>query len=74
LVAQGTLGTKEASIHELLVLALLRECRFNSSHLIAQRDQWPHHVFDRLEPPGDVHHGELLLCRLGCSVEAELMV
>jgi hypothetical protein len=58
---------KEASIHELLLLALLREGCFDGGHLIAHGDQWPHHVFDRLEPTGDICHGELLLPLLGYS-------
>jgi hypothetical protein len=67
LVVQGALYTKEANVHELLLLVLLHVCCFNSGHLIAQRDQWWHHVFDRLEPTGDVCHGELLLRLLGCN-------
>jgi hypothetical protein len=35
LVAQGALGAKEANVHELLLLALLRECRLDGGHLIA---------------------------------------
>jgi hypothetical protein len=34
LVARGALGVKEANTHELLLLALLRECCFNGGHLI----------------------------------------
>jgi hypothetical protein len=36
--AQGTLGAEEASVHELLLLALLRDCRLDGGHLITQGD------------------------------------
>jgi hypothetical protein len=61
---QGTLGVKEASIHELL-LALLRDCHLDGGHMIVQGGQWPHHAFECLESSGDVRHGELLLSLLG---------
>jgi hypothetical protein len=69
LVAQGALGMKEASVHELLLLALLRECHLDGGHLIAQGNQWLHHVFDRLESPGNVYHGELLSF-FGCCLHS----
>jgi hypothetical protein len=39
LVAQGALGVKEANVHELLLLALLCECRLDGNHLIVQGNQ-----------------------------------
>jgi hypothetical protein len=33
--AQGALGAKEASVHELFLLALLCDCRLNGCLLIA---------------------------------------
>jgi hypothetical protein len=62
----GALDEEEASVHELLLLALLRDCRLDGGHLITQGDQRTHHVFDRMESPDDVRHGELLLSLLGC--------
>jgi hypothetical protein len=62
--AQGTLGVKEANIHELL-LALLRDCHLDGDHMIVQGGQWPHHAFKCLESSGDFRHGELLLSLLG---------
>jgi hypothetical protein len=45
----AVLSTEVASVHELLLLALLQDCHLDGGHLIELVDQWLHNVFDHLE-------------------------